>query len=567
MVYEDEDEVSNLTSEENGVYNLYALWDPQPVTVSFYVGSGSCATTSTTVVMGENYGTGTGLSGSLPTPTPAEGYVFTGWKDLSGNSITSSTQLTNGNDHTLYAQYSQISYVYFYDNLGWGDNVYVTYDAYWDGTKGTGNNGKIYHKMTLVDGTTNIYRDEIPASILGNWKGWIAFNNTLLGTVGESSGYGNYNSGEVVFRHDFDSYATMFVPDPTQSFTKSWDGGTQWAVYKSSTWEEDKSGDDVTNYRHTRGYWTQYNTTNSGYVMKGNWDSWNKDSYFHTSNSGEMTYTTTKPLAAGTTYQFLLYKHCTTSTTHSSTFTNTSASAITSAACTDLVFRTENTATGSTRNSQITTTVAGDYKFTLTCGTDGVLKLSVRYPVAAGDYRVVYEWNDGDDHAHVSEVIQAEPETEKKMTFFIHKAAKVSSQALKIQKCTSVVGSTATWTDDKDNSGAADDPIDLSDVTENGLYNFIITQPASGEPTGAYEEVYDGPVYLRSDANSGSWDSYTGYLNRMTYSPYSLTQELSAPYSHYYCTYIDDAITNVAFTVATDYSPSICDTGGGEEII
>ena len=563
--YDDEEEVSNLTSEENGVYNLYALWDPQPVTVSFYVGSGSCATTSTTVVMGENYGTGTGLSGSLPTPTPAEGYVFTGWKDLSGNSITSSTQLTNGNDHTLYAQYSQISYVYFYDNLGWGDNVYVTYDAYWNNTKGTGNQDRIYHKMTLVDGTTNIYRDEIPASVLGSWKGWIAFNNEKLGTIGDDGGYDDFNSGKVVFRHDFDSYATMFVPDPTDSFKKEWSGNYAW--YYSTTWEEDKTGDVVTNYRHTRGYWTQYNTTNSGYVMKGNWDGWNKDSYFHTSNSGEMTYTTTKPLAAGTTYQFLVYKHCTTTTTHSSTFTNTSASAITSAACTNLTFRTENTATGSTRNSQITTTVAGDYKFTLTCGTDGVLKLSVRYPVAAGDYRVVYEWNDGDDHAHVSEVIQAEPETEKKMTFFVHKAEKVSSQALKIQKCTSVVGSTATWTDDKDNSGAADAPIDLSDVTESGLYNFIITQPASGEPTGAYEEVYDGPVYLRSDANSGSWDSYTGYLNRMTYSPYSLTQELSAPYSHYYCTYIDDAITNVAFTVATDYSPSICDTLVGDNII
>ncbi len=564
-VYNDEAEVSNLTSEENGTFNLYALWDPQPVTVSFYVGSGSCATTSTSVVMGENYGTGTGLSGSLPTPTPAEGYVFTGWKDLSGNSITSSTQLTNGNDHTLYAQYSQISYVYFYNNLGWS-HVYVTYDAYWNNTKGTGNQDRIYHEMTLVDGTTNIYRDEIPASVLGSWKGWIAFNNEQLGTIGDDGGYDDFNSGQVVFRHDFDSYATMFVPDPTQSFKKEWSGNYAW--YYSSTWEEDKTGDVVTNYRHTRGYWTQYNTTNSGFVMKGNWDSWNKDNYFLNSNSGEMTYTTTKPLEANTTYQFLLYKHCTTSNTHSSTFTNTSASAITSAACTDLVFRTENTATGSTRNSQITTTVAGDYKFTLTCGTDGVLKLSVRYPVAAGDYRVVYEWNDGeDDHAHISEIIQAEPSTEKKMTFFVHKAAKVSSQALKIQKCTSVVGSTATWTDDKDNSGAADAPIDLSDVTENGLYNFIITQPASGEPTGAYAEPYDGPVYLRSDANSGSWNSYTGYLNRMTYSPYSLTQTLSAPYSHYYCTYIDDAVTNVAFTVATDYSPSICDTLVGDNII
>ena len=75
--------------------------------------------------------------------------------------------MTTASEHTIYAHYEEITYVYFCNNLGWA-NVYVTYDAYWDTyeDKGSGNKGKIYHQMTLVDGTTNIYRDEVPASIL-----------------------------------------------------------------------------------------------------------------------------------------------------------------------------------------------------------------------------------------------------------------------------------------------------------------------------------------------------------------------------------------------------------------
>jgi len=49
-----------------------------------------------------------GTYGDLPTPTPPTGYSFSGWYTAStgGSSVSSSTSVTNPEDHTLYARYT-----------------------------------------------------------------------------------------------------------------------------------------------------------------------------------------------------------------------------------------------------------------------------------------------------------------------------------------------------------------------------------------------------------------------------------------------------------------------------
>ena len=530
---------------------LYAKWTPKAYTATLNHGAGTCATTSTTVTMGATYGTGT--AGSLPTVTPPSGYTFDGWYTAAsgGTKVESSTQVTTASDHTLYAHFVEISYVYFYNNLGW-ENVYVVFNAEWVNNKGTGcMNSRTFDTMERI-GETNIWRYTIPEYALATeWQYNIAFSNTN----GTDVAYHLY-SGKAIFRTDFDSYATMFVPATggTSFIPSDYNNDGQRITYYSTeqwSWSEG---------RHKDGLWMKYNDTEAGYVLKGSWDGWSNDFYFRSSTAGGWTYTVTKALPANTTYQFLLYKHCKTKNTHTTTFTNMSAEAITTTT-ENLEFTTQNAASGSVRNSSITTTAAGDYVFTLTCGTDGTLKLSVTYPLTVNqDYRVLYSWNDGSAHTHASEIIHKEANTSKKISVFVHKAeSPVVSRSLTIQKCTAISASgVPTWTDGH--------TIDLSSITENGVYNFVITQPTTGEPTGAYSEPYTGEYYVRADATSGGWDFYKEKGNIMKYSAYSLTQTLSAPYSHYYCMFVNTTTQSVAFTVATEYGPSICDTLGTDAI-
>ena len=533
---------------------LYAKWTPQTYTVTLNHGAGTCATTSTTVTMGATYGEGTGLSGSLPTVTPPSGYRFGGWFTSAngGSQVTDETQVTTASDHTIYAHFVENTYVYFYNNLGW-DKVYVTFNATWNDSRGAGNNGRVYEEMESIG--NNIYRYLIPEfAFTDQWQNNIAFNNKLLGNE-HTGNQESFNSGEVVFRGDFDSYATMFVPDKTN--TRSLNGCT---YYSNDSWADSKP----TDYRFPYGYWRRYNGTESGYVLKGSWDGEQNDFYFRNINQDSETFTVTKALPANSSYTFMIYKHCNTDYKYNSWFTysdNPSTKYITSTNCTDLLFNCTNAVKSNPTKTTIKTTAAGDYVLTLTCGTDGTLKLSVTYPLTADqDYRVLYSWNDGSAHTHASEIIHKEANTSKKISVFVHKAANVSSQSLTIQKCTAVSASgNPTWSDVNTIT------LPTENITANGVYNFVITQPASGDPTGAYSEPYTGEYYVRADATSGGWDFYKEKGNIMKYSAYSLTQTLSDKYSHYYCMFVNTTTQSVAFTVATEYSPSISDTLGTDD--
>ena len=542
---------------------LYAKWTAETYTVTFNAtqNGGTCATTSTVVTMGATYGEGTGLSGSLPTASAPSGYRFAGWYTAAtdGTKIENTTVVSTANDHTLYAHFTAISYVYFYNNLGWSE-VYVAYDATWRDDQGAGNDGKTYHKMTQID-DTNIYRDEIPSDVIASWKYNIAFNSKQLGST-PTGNYTGYDSGSAVFRRDFDSYATMFVPYTTDGYNKN--GVT---YYSTDQWV-DKDGDDVIDYRYKHGYWMKYNqyiSGDAGYVIKGKWDNESSDFYFKKVTEGN-SYTVTKYLPASTTYKFRIYKHCKTSNTYSSWFIGNKDATITSS-ITNWTLSTAIDKGHTDWYDQLTTTIAGDYEFKITCGTDGEIKLSVTYPGLTVDdhwYRLLYTWNDGSTHSRVCETFRRIANGGSEwVDAFIHKAeSPIVSRSLQLQKYVTV-SSTPTW----QNVG---DAIDLSSITKNGVYTFKVTRPTGEEASGSYFGPYEEDYYLRSDVTAGGWDYYTdiafGGTQNMTYSEFS-AQQATDPYNYYYCQYVDNDKQNVAFTVATLNTPSLCDTLVGDDII
>lgn len=529
--------VSNLTSTNGATVTLYAKWTGKTYTVSFNPRGGTCGTASKSVTMGATYGT-------LPAVTPPTGYVFDGWYTAAdgGSKVESTTQVTSANDHTLYAHYIQKAQVYFKNTYGWA-NVYVTFDASWDGGQGAGNEGKTYRTMTRIEGTDIWYHD-IPDSYLSSWAYNIAFNDTY------QDGYHAFTAGHAVFREDFDRKATLFIP--TSNTNNNQDGNYQknGVQYYSTGYSENSSGP-----KYTSGYWRTYNDAYSGYTMTyqksgGSWSSGHK---MEAEKAGENTFVYTVYMDANSQYNFAFYKEYQ-DNANSRQFRY--GTQITSAACTNLELACD------PNNAWMQTTVAGGYTFKLTQQNDGHMYLTVEYPFKQNDYRVIYRWNDGSAHEFASEIIRSKASSKDTISVFVHKLeSPVVSRSLTIQKCTAIDGSgNPTWKDGN--------TIDLSSVTQNGVYDFIITQPASGNPTGVYWNKYEGNYYIRTQSSDGGWDQYKSRAdNKMTLSEYSMTQTLSAKYSHYYCRFIESTSVDISYTVATDYSPCICPIQYGDATI
>ena len=530
---------TNLTNDNNATVTLYAKWTGRTYTVTFNARGGSGLTpTSKDVTMGSAYG-------ELATVTPPAGYVFDGWYTATGGGtkVTSATQVTTAVDHTLYARYIQKAQVYFKNTIGWSQ-VWVTYDANWDGTQGTGNQGKTYHQMKLVSGTTDIYYDDIPDEYITSWRWNIAFNNTY------QNNYHAFTKGEAVFRYDFDRKSTMFVPTSNTGSTADGNYQKNGVQYRSTGYSGDGN-----NPQYTSGYWRKYNDTYSGYTMTyqksgGSWSSGHK---MESSNVSSNVFIYTVHMDANSQYNFAFYKERDVNTKSVQFNYRTQ---ITSTACTDLRLVCD------PNNAWMRTTVEGDYVFKLEMKNDGHMYLTVEYPFKANDYKVVYSYTKDGAKTYDSEIIHGRANGLDTISVFIHSSSDASSRSLKIAQCTEINASgVPTW----DNSYAT---IDISSVSESGVYNFIITQDGSAAATGAYWNKYTGNYYIRTESSDGGWDMYKYRPdNIMTLSEYSLTQTLSDPFSHYYCRFIGSTSVDITYAVATDYSPNISGTMTGDATI
>ena len=104
----------------------------------------------------------------------------------------------------------------------------------------------------------------------------------------------------------------------------------------------------------------------------------------------------------------------------------------------------------------------------------------------------------------------------------------------------------------------------------NGVWNFTVTQSNNGESatidltkTERYDEVKDGPYYIRTDVANGNWYNYTNPDNHMTRSDVS---KQHSNYSHYFCKWVESTgNVNVKFTIANKYGYAISDTLEADE--
>ncbi|MEE0950588.1 MAG: InlB B-repeat-containing protein [Paludibacteraceae bacterium] len=462
------------------------------------------------------------------------GYTFKEWvagdgveiKNREGKTITY-TATYNG---TITAKYTKRKLIYldlsqkFSESGKWSSPYIYLYgsDGYWDNNKGAGATGdacKAKGAMTKIEGTDIWYYD---------YSNVAGFTKYLAFTWGNHTSAENFYNCDVIYRGDFSEGTPLFVPATDQT-------------------KEEKNGAKY----YSKGYWVNYIGEHTGYTLIIYNEAGDKELIRQkfTSANKRMNMTSVIDLEAEHKYQYEVlrdhgyyYKHNSTQLTYS----NKGPKPL-------------NTA----KKGTIITTAAGDYTFTLGYWS-GDLQISVDYPAAVGDYRILYRdngktnWSGNtrpQNWCHPSRIIKKKEGAIDTISFFVNtkKEPKLLYQTIKsIDANTGAI----TW-----NAATKFEDVEWNVIEKDGVINFTFTQ-SKGAIAVTNIELYKGNYYIRVDAVDGKWGNYkTDPDNRMTYSAFSESKANSfgEKFSHYKTQWCPRG-TNVKFTIANDYSPCITDT-------
>ena len=427
-------------------------------------------------------------------------------------------------DGKLTANYSKRDYIYFKSTaLGW-NNVYVyfyTNNGYWNNDKGAGATGAACigkGQMSLVPGETDIYY----------WD----YGTGITGGPSAATKYVAFTWGDCTNHDNFYGNASSY---PTNGNNQGFNAGTPMFVPISQE-ENYRKNENATPY-YDRGYWTQY-IGGTGYSIdifhaNGTYD---KSINFEEGDSEGMPFTANVYLNGGSNLYFKVHR-----SSGMYYYSTTNVTMSNAATAMPLTYD-----SGASKKTTISTNVAGDYLFSLTCASDGKLNVTVKYPAKSGDYRLLYS-DDIQTKPLASDVVHQENNSRDTVSFFVRPG---SHPVLKIQKATVTDGGAITW------SAGTDISSSLTSLTKDSVYNICLQMNESGAISVENVAFYTGNFYIRTDAANSKWDNYRAPDHLMTYSEYSKDY---SDYTHYFVKFVRKG-TNVKFVVANDYSPCISDT-------
>lgn len=192
--YANKASVNNLTSVSGGTVTLYAQW-AKGYKLSYHANGGTVSTSSKTVYQGLTYGT-------LATPT-RKGYSFSGWYTAAsgGSKVTSSTKMTAGKAHTLYAHWSKINYTVKYVLNG-------------------GTNSKSNPTAYTITSTTITLKN--PTRTGYTFKGWYTSSSyktkvtqITKGSVGNKTFYASWTANKYTIRYNKNGATSGTMSDTT----------------------------------------------------------------------------------------------------------------------------------------------------------------------------------------------------------------------------------------------------------------------------------------------------------------------------------------------------------------
>ena len=503
--------------------------------------------------------------------TPATGYYLAGWDFSAGADFELQDQSdsedetvtlaglggTNGSTGTLTARFEPLDKIYFRNENAtngaklWNDdmdaNVYVFFDAYWDGSsKGAGGNGKPHATMSKI-GESNIYMAYVPRSVTKAGYTKVAFSSR--GWINDENFYGG---GFGAFRGDYNRILNMYVPHHNE--TNNLNSGVSY---------------------NNNGYWMKYDTKKNegaGYY-------WQR---FTTSPSNQ--YIQVAEMVATEDNATTLKFKITIDNVSNDTYIIRSAGGlkywpkvgesvqtITSANCTNLNLFEDN---GTWPAFEFAPTVKGDYIFTLD-QTGDVMKFSVQYPeapAAANDYRLKHTYTrDAVTYTTYSNVIKSGVAgSSNPVSMYL---STEGTETLVLQKCTGIVAGEPAWT--------AGDATNLSGVTtavgeDKGVYVFNISINTSTHKVSAATTptLYTGDYYLHANATSRNnlamGEPKTGSAVGNKFTKFLKNSSFGDSYDYYWVDWFigtadGGGAQSVAATIGNDYNDDLAGKVGSGE--
>ena len=537
------------------VYSSFSIPGEHNITVKYLCGSTAVA--SPVVI------TGSPTEWTIVAAHSVFGYDFSEWEAGDGLVTTDATagelstaqaadptivaiiKVKANYDGVLTAKYTQKNIIYFKNTLGWSA-VYVNLypNSWWNSTQGAGNqtlaDERSNKQMTLVPGTTDIYYYEYgnttPSEYVSfvdrSQSGYYGFEGTTADPIRvcyPTIPNLNNNSTTEMSYFGFYSKTPMFIP-----------------AYK---YPGDVFNSNKAKY-YNSGYWTKY-TPGTGYYLRiydPNNDATLIKRIEFTSDGDTIPMTAIANLEENKTYYFEIereeeqyYSNGNNTMDYDDRFGQGVAWEL---------YR-----PSTYKKTKITTTADGDYVFHLTyVGNQAThnssdvwrLRIAAEYPVGNGDFRLLY--TDNKPTCKPSATIRKVANGKDTVSFFIRTG---NAPALKIQKA-SVNASTGavTWSDSLTITSS------ISGLTKDSVYNINLVMNGEGKLSVGNVTGYTGNYYIRTDCAPSKWDNYVANDHLMNYSDYA---EDNSGYSHYFVKFVN-VNTNIKFTIANKYSPSISDT-------
>ena len=502
------------------------------------------------------------------------GYRFTGWTvdsdhssyvtiASSSSATTTVTGVSGAAGATITANFSNEGFIYLDKSAirsKWPGTPYVYFytAAYWNNDAGTGSKTSSSdgvpgtcidgpHAMTQIGSSDIWYYDYSSTPGSSNTKQYVAFTDK------DQSSHNWFSSCQAIYRGDFYPNMPMLV---------------------IRDYETKKNNNTVAYYQ--QGYWRKYNDTDPGYVVKiynGYSNATCTGTYaFSSTEAGSNNCTVDVPLNSGNNYFKVV--GCDTTTINSVAYAGTyyrdgSNGTMNTDNCTNWLLTDE-----SGSNTGVQATASGDYTFTLTLGA-GQLYISVDFPLAVGDFRLVYNGKMRTSYVakknHPSNYIRklkaptvaSDTTRRDTISFFVDPATGDLAPDIRFQWCSAIDGYDITWRDTLSSAKPS-----LTGITKAGVYDFIVTQNTTqaGVHTISCELMgaYTGDYYIRTDVASGGWKTYKETEdNKLSYSSYS---KAHSGYDYYHCHWTPTS-KNVKFTIASDYSECVSDTVENDDFV
>ena len=502
-------------------------------------------------VIETSYKVGIDTHPTIMASTAPTGKIFDRWVTTGSATVadpySSTTTITGATDDvsTVTATFKDLPKIYIdmTSATGWNPSkMYVVFyknNGYFDSNNGTGTSSTyVINALPLemtkmdVDGKNIWYYSYDPTS--GDFAGQTITCVTFIDHT-YSANYGNFTSATAVYRNDFSSCMNMFVVTDNTGVDKNTSDASKKCYYRNTS--------VIGGAEATKGYWRKYEENNSGFYL----NNLPGGSIEFTNEDGGNTYTAVANLDKNTTYYF--YLGCCNGWNWSNDQTTL---AFNSDNRTRMV-QPYNDVSSDGLRCKLTTTAAGYYTFSLTPQNARQVQLSVDFPVAANDYRAVY--NNAASSPTVSRPsnIIKNDQNSGLISLWLNEGTNYIS----FEKASLGGSGAVSWS-------ACGSQQTVTGVAKAGIYTMTLTRNGSTY-TVSTPEKYDGDLYIRTDCAPGKWADYTE--NKLDENTFNFSATDPNTFDYYYCKWINDAGTNVRCVIANDINVALSDTLKGESIL